>query len=412
MANIGAVMLMEEATVKPDQVSLSKKEQEKFSEMLAVFLGKTCFSVDKLLEDASVEKQDIHCSLEGNKEIDKNDLRGLLVMLNPGLWGELPEEEAAVLSKGEGPWFEHIKQNITLGKFFEKPSVESRQLYEKLEKLLQQNSLNLKELNFLQEIKEKIELQELQANQDRANFDFLKAEKFTTREKSTIESESFNLGEREILKDSEEIKEAKQLNFNNELKEINKLPEKEASLKNEFINQEESWAQIFSTKASENMKNTVGELRLNTENLARDLPEIVLSQIKTLQHLNGSKDVIIHLEPKELGKLVVKLTSEEGIVSVKFVAHYPVTRNLLESGLDNLRQSFVEQGISFDRLDVELGGQQLEQNQYQHQQQLMWSEKQSRTERSGEFAERYFEKSLSEVKPDGFLKLGTYDYLV
>jgi hypothetical protein len=412
MGNIGAVMLVEDVTVKQKQVSLPKSEQENFPEMLAMFLGQASFSADNLLEDTLVEKHDVNCSLEGSEEIEKNDLRSLLVMLNPGLRGELAEEEVELIHKGEKPWFGHIKQNITLGKYFEKPSIVSKQLYEKIEKLLQQHSLNLKELAFLQEIKDKIGLQELQANQEKGFFTTLKTEKITTEEKLIAEGNLANLGEREILKDSEEIKEAKQHNISNELKEINRLNEKTVNLKNEVINQEENWVQFFSTKASERMESTVGELRLSTENLARDLPEMVISQLKTFEHVNGSKDVIIHLEPKELGKLVVKLTSEEGVVSVKFVAHYPMTRNLLESGLDSLRQSFLEQGISFDRLDVELGGQQLNQSQYQHRQQLMWSEEQGHRERSGNLEDSYFEKTLSEVKPDGLLKLGMYDYLV
>jgi flagellar hook-length control protein FliK len=421
MGNIGAVMLLEDVAVKREQVSQPENELEDFAEILAVLLGQASFSVEQPLVDTLLAKEEVNCSLE--REVTKNDLKGLLGMLNPEFSKELlnENEEVELKFKEVESWFKPDQQNVVLGEYWGQPAMESPQLYEKAEKFLQQQSLNLKEIAFLPVTKDEKELAELP---ERSMLTTLKREQLTPEEKWVsdenliTEHKLANLNERETDENSEETKIVKQLNFSNELKEIIKTPEKEVSLKNEVANEAinekeaESWAQFFPTKVSENREHGGEELRLSTVHLARDLPEIVLAELKTLEHANGGKDVIIHLEPKELGKLVVKLHTEEGIVSVKFVAHYPVTRNLLESGLDSLRQSFTEQGIPFASLDVELGGQQLNQSQYQHQQQLMWPEEQGYRERSGNWEDSYFEKTVSEVKLDGSRKLGMYDYLV
>ena len=80
---------------------------------------------------------------------------------------------------------------------------------------------------------------------------------------------------------------------------------------------------------------------------------------------------MVRLEPKELGRLVVKLTSRDGVVSVKIYAENADARMLLDNEMQSLRQSFLEQGIKYGRMDVELGGQYTNQNQYQenHRQQ-------------------------------------------
>lgn len=177
---------------------------------------------------------------------------------------------------------------------------------------------------------------------------------------------------------------------------------------------ETSWLQATPANNGKTPHVPVMENVVNAEHLAQDLPEIVLSKLKTFENKDGSKDVLIHLEPKELGKLVVKLTSVEGMVSVKIMAHYPLTRDLLESGLNNLRQSLLEQGISFDRLDVELGGQQLNQSQYQHQEPQTWRRDKGYYERSaGPETNSYLENEPPEQMRGGsLLETGRYDYLV
>lgn len=113
--------------------------------------------------------------------------------------------------------------------------------------------------------------------------------------------------------------------------------------------------------------------------------------------------------------MVVKLTSEEGIVSVKILAHAPVTKDLLESGLNSLRQSFMEQGIRFDRMDVELGGEQFNENFFAQQQEHdPWQHGKTPSFRKLTYeAPGYFEQELTEAEESNpSLHTGNYDYLV
>ncbi len=169
-------------------------------------------------------------------------------------------------------------------------------------------------------------------------------------------------------------------------------------------------------EALSNANEQPDEVTMDAKRMTKDLPEIVISKFKTMTKADGAKELVVQLEPKELGKLVVKLTSIEGTVSVKILAHAPVTRELLETGLGSLRQSFAEQGIRFDRMDVELGGEQLNQSFYEHQQheQEPWQHSKW-LGKSGAYyeTEDYFGDELQEMTDlQSQLPSGTYDYLV
>ncbi len=98
------------------------------------------------------------------------------------------------------------------------------------------------------------------------------------------------------------------------------------------------------------------------------LPEVLISTVKTDLKKDGSKELFVRLEPKELGKVVVKITSREGIVSVKIFVENREAGSLLENSINNLRQSLQETGIRYGRMDVEVGGEFINQqeNQQQH----------------------------------------------
>ena len=107
-------------------------------------------------------------------------------------------------------------------------------------------------------------------------------------------------------------------------------------------------------------------VKLPVQEFPREFPKVVFSRLVSGGE-KGASEVVIHLEPQELGKMVVKLISNEGVVSVKIIAEHPMTRDLLENGLQTLRQSFSEQGIKPGRMEIELGGQSLSQQQFYQQ---------------------------------------------
>lgn len=100
--------------------------------------------------------------------------------------------------------------------------------------------------------------------------------------------------------------------------------------------------------------------KVSAQEVHRKLPEIV-AQMARNNHRTGSQDVVIRLEPAELGKMLVRVTTHEGAVSVKITADLPQTCTLVENGLSTLRDSLQEQGIKCGSLNVELSGQSFQQ---------------------------------------------------
>lgn len=110
--------------------------------------------------------------------------------------------------------------------------------------------------------------------------------------------------------------------------------------------------------------------RIAVRELPAEFSRLINQKISRADRIKGSKDLVIHLEPKELGKLVVKLSTSEGVVSVKIVAECSEAKGLLESNLSNLRQSLTDQGIKYGNIEVDLGTNYFQQEQ--HQQQPEW----------------------------------------
>ena len=111
-------------------------------------------------------------------------------------------------------------------------------------------------------------------------------------------------------------------------------------------------------------------LKVPLNEIEQELPRIIFSQQKTGQNGTGSKEFTIQLEPEEMGRMTVKLVSQEGVVAVRIYAESQDARSIIESSLQSLRESFEQNGIKCGSLDVELGGQYL--NQSNSQQQYQW----------------------------------------
>lgn len=105
--------------------------------------------------------------------------------------------------------------------------------------------------------------------------------------------------------------------------------------------------------------------KMTVKELPEKLPELVKTQVKLLNMKDDNKDITIQLEPKELGKTIVKLTAQEGVVTVKILAEHANAKNIIEQGVQQLKQSLAEQGVKYGRVEVELAGQFLDQGQHQ-----------------------------------------------
>ncbi|ADG82389.1 flagellar hook-length control protein FliK [Thermincola potens] len=83
------------------------------------------------------------------------------------------------------------------------------------------------------------------------------------------------------------------------------------------------------------------------------LMNIVAEKAKLVQ-IPGQSEFTIQLKPETLGKLQMKITVENGLITAKFTAETQQVKELLESNLANLRQNLTDLGIKVDQLEVTL----------------------------------------------------------
>lgn len=150
-------------------------------------------------------------------------------------------------------------------------------------------------------------------------------------------------------------------------------------------------------------------IEIQANRLSQDLPEIIKVELEQSVGKEGSKDLVVQLEPKELGKMLVKLTSRDGIVTVKILVENADSKIILDNGIQNLKQVFSEQGIKYGRIDVEIGGQFTGQN---NQQQPNWFREQQ-SQRRYDFNEGQYFGDYEPINTTvTTLSNGKVDYLI
>lgn len=83
----------------------------------------------------------------------------------------------------------------------------------------------------------------------------------------------------------------------------------------------------------------------------------IVEQAKVMIN-NGGSEMEVSLKPEHLGRLQLKVTIENEVVTAKFVAESQQVKEIIESNLGQLRRSLQENGIQVDMLMVSVGYQQ------------------------------------------------------
>lgn len=86
------------------------------------------------------------------------------------------------------------------------------------------------------------------------------------------------------------------------------------------------------------------------KNFTEEFGKILMKNVKLP---NGESQMNIQLQPKELGQMSVKLTSQEGVISAQIIVQSAVGKELLDSQLHQLKQSLVFQGYQVDKIEVQ-----------------------------------------------------------
>lgn len=114
-----------------------------------------------------------------------------------------------------------------------------------------------------------------------------------------------------------------------------------------------------------------------TQNIMRQIMDFMKIQVKA-----DTSSLEMQLHPASLGRLQVQVASNGGVLTASFVAENETVKAVLESQMVQLKESFAEQGVKVDAIEVTVQTHQFESNLEQGRgRQSEQSEKKSRTRR-------------------------------
>lgn len=82
-----------------------------------------------------------------------------------------------------------------------------------------------------------------------------------------------------------------------------------------------------------------------------DLIEQIVKKVEILNKASNS-EMKIQLKPEFMGKMIIKIAVEDGIVTAKFITESQHVKQLLEANLGSLKQNLESQGLKVDRTEV------------------------------------------------------------
>ncbi len=123
----------------------------------------------------------------------------------------------------------------------------------------------------------------------------------------------------------------------------------------------------------------IGDVKIGTINNQTEVQKTVFSMpqpVKNSEVLNqvveqakvivgqDKSEMVIQLKPDHLGKLELKVVTEQGIVAAKFIAESQQVKEIIETNMQLLKDSLQKQGIIIDSVNVQVGH---DQHEYQQQ---------------------------------------------
>lgn len=97
------------------------------------------------------------------------------------------------------------------------------------------------------------------------------------------------------------------------------------------------------------LKNAVS--KIPTANY-KDVIEQVINSTKVVSTEDGVNEMVIKLNPENLGKLSLKLVTENGIIKANFIAENQKVKEIIEANFNQLKESFSNQGLNIGNLSV------------------------------------------------------------
>lgn len=122
---------------------------------------------------------------------------------------------------------------------------------------------------------------------------------------------------------------------------------------NRFAQENNPFAQ---TQTVQNMTETMANVQEVQTYFDADT-EMIMHQITDYMRSNvseGVSELEMQLHPESLGNLHVKLTAKEGMVTAQFTAQNEAVKNVLEGQMIQLKETFKEQGVTVENIEVEV----------------------------------------------------------
>ncbi len=155
---------------------------------------------------------------------------------------------------------------------------------------------------------------------------------------------------------------------------------------------------------------------------AREIMAQVVQKAE-LMFTNKLSELKIDLKPEFLGRLTIKVTVEEGIVTARFIAENQQVKHMLETNLHTLRQNLESQGIRVERTEVNVqlnNGGMFDGSEGSRQ--YLWEEGQffERHQREGPYGDNQYTGGYEELDPTvtqagedyGYNENGSLNFLI
>ncbi len=111
----------------------------------------------------------------------------------------------------------------------------------------------------------------------------------------------------------------------------------------------------LSAKSNQNGQSNIQRF-LNEQNLeSRDVFRTLVRNAK-LRLSDQRQEALIQLKPEKLGRIKLKITVEDGVITGKIIAETNEARELLDMGFQDLKEEFERSGITVDSFDISTGG--------------------------------------------------------
>lgn len=134
---------------------------------------------------------------------------------------------------------------------------------------------------------------------------------------------------------------------------------------NAFSQTGNSFQQNFNAQVQAEVLSDVQEAQSyfdsDTERIMNQITDYMRSRIS-----EGVSELDMQLHPASLGNLHVRLTAKDGMVTAQFTAQNDMVRTALESQMIQLKETFKEQGISVEAIEVTVASHRFDENLQQN----------------------------------------------